>query len=217
MPRESKTSSIDHNIEIAIVEDDTIIRESLAILINGTPGLTCISTFSTAEAAVKGLLENPPDIVLLDITLPGISGIDAMRKIRAENPDIDFLVLTIHEDREQVFQALCAGASGYLVKDTPSSEILESIYDCYRGGAPMSSKIARMVVNSFHVAPKVALTEREKEVLTFLCNGSTYKMIAASLFVSEGTVHFHIKNIYKKLEVNSKSEAVAKALTEKLV
>ena len=203
--------------QIAIVEDDTIIRESLAILINGTPGLTCISTFSTAEAAVKGLLENPPDIVLLDITLPGISGIDAMRKIRAENPDIDFLVLTIHEDREQVFFFFCAGASGYLVKDTPSSEILESIYDCYRGGAPMSSKIARMVVNSFHVAPKVALTEREKEVLTFLCNGSTYKMIAASLFVSEGTVHFHIKNIYKKLEVNSKSEAVAKALTEKLV
>ncbi|KAA3610696.1 MAG: DNA-binding response regulator [Calditrichaeota bacterium] len=204
-------------MEISIVEDDAIIRESLAILINGTPGLKCISSYSNAETAIKGTLENPPDIVLLDITLPGMNGIDGMRKIRSENPEIDFLILTIHEDRDLVFDALCAGASGYLVKDTPSGEILESIHDCYRGGAPMSSKIARMVVNSFHVSPKVSLTDREKQVLANLCEGKTYKMIAAALFVSEGTVHFHIKNIYKKLEVNSKSEAVAKALTEKLV
>jgi len=204
-------------INVSIVEDDNEIRESLALLINGTPGYACIHTFNDCESATKEIIEDPPDVVLMDIGLPGISGIEGVRKIKQKLPEIDILMLTVHNDSKKVFEALCAGACGYLIKDTPPARLLEAISEVHNGGAPMSTQIARMVVNSFKTNPHSDLTRRETEVLSQLCKGKSYKMIADALFISEETVRRHIKNIYRKLEVSSKSEAVAKALKERIV
>lgn len=204
-------------ITVSIVEDDPDIRESLALLINGTPGFSCASTYGSAEKGVKGILKDLPDVVLMDIGLPGITGIAAIKQLKEKQPELDILVLTIQSDNKVVFDALCAGACGYLVKDTPPAQLLDAILETYEGGAPMSTKIARQVVESFQVTPQTNLTTRETEVLTHLCKGKSYKMIADTLFISEETVRRHIKNIYRKLEVHSKSEAVAKAFKEKLV
>lgn len=204
-------------INVSIVEDDDEIRESLALLINGTPGYSCINTFMDCESATRGIVEDPPDVVLMDIGLPGMTGIEGVRKIKEKIPDIDILMLTVHNDSKRVFEALCAGACGYLIKDTPPARLLEAISEVHNGGAPMSTQIARMIVNSFKTNPHSDLTRRETEVLSQLCKGKSYKMIADALFISEETVRRHIKNIYRKLEVSSKSEAVAKAFKEKLV
>ncbi len=204
-------------ITVGIVEDDQDIRESLATLINGMPGYICISTYGSCEKAIKGILKNPPDVVLMDIGLPGMSGIEGIRILKEKLPDLDILVLTIQSDSDTVFDALCAGACGYLMKDTPPAQLLDAIQECYDGGAPMSTRIARLVVQSFQIEQQTPLTTRETEVLTHLCKGKSYKMIADDLFISEETVRRHIKNIYRKLEVHSKSEAVAKAFKERLV
>lgn len=204
-------------ISVVIVEDDSEIRESLELLINGTPDYECLKSFEDAETALKWLNEEIPDVVLMDIGLPGISGIEAIKRIKQKYPSLDVLVLSIHENDEYVFDALCAGATGYLTKDTPPNKIMDGIKEVYEGGAPMSSQIARMVIDSFKIKPSPELTKRETEVLTDLCNGSSYKMIADNLFISEETVRKHIKNIYRKLEVHSKSEAVAKAIRDHLV
>ena len=204
-------------IEVSIVEDDNEIRESLAILINGTAEFSCINTYCDCETAIPGILDDPPHVVLMDIGLPGMSGIEGIRKIKENLPSIDILMLTVHEDSKMVFDALCAGACGYLIKNTQPVKLLEAIKEVHEGGAPMSTQIARLVVTSFKINPHSNLTNRETEVLTQLCKGKSYRMIAEALFISEETVRRHIKNIYKKLEVGSKSEAVAKALKEKLV
>jgi len=204
-------------ITVAIVEDDKDIRESLALLIDGTTGFHCISTYGDCEAAIDGIPADSPDVVLMDLGLPGMPGIEGIRKIREKSPALDIVVLTIHGDIKLVFEALCAGACGYLLKDTTPEKLLEALKETVAGGAPMSTKIARMVVGSFRTTPHAALTGRETEVLAQLCQGKSYKMIADALFISEETVRRHIKNIYKKLQVGSKSEAVAKALKEKLV
>ncbi len=204
-------------ITVSIVEDDQDIRESLALLINGTPGFACIATYGSGEKAVKGIVKETPDIVLMDIGLPGISGLQSIRILKEKLPEIDILVLTIQSESDTVFEALCAGASGYLMKDTPPAQLLDAIRESYEGGAPMSTRIARLVVGSFQIVQQTSLTQREKEVLTHLCKGKSYKMIAEDLFISEETVRRHIKNIYRKLEVHSKSEAVAKAFRERLV
>ena len=204
-------------ITVSIVEDDPDIRESLALLINGTPNFSCINTYNTCEKGIKGILKDPPDVVLMDIGLPGMSGLDGIKILKSKLPELDILVITIQSDDTIVFDALCAGACGYLVKDTPPAQLLDAIIETYNGGAPMSTRIARLVVESFQVTPQTNLTQRETEVLTHLCRGKSYKMIADDLFISEETVRRHIKNIYRKLEVHSKSEAVAKAFKEKLV
>lgn len=204
-------------IEVVIVEDDDEIRESLGILINGTPGFACTNTFRDCETAIEHIENALPDVVLMDIGLPGMSGIEGIRILKEKVPEVDILMLTVHGDNKMVFEALCAGACGYLIKDTQPAKLLDAIEEAHAGGAPMSSKIARLVVDSFKVIPNSCLTRREKEVLTHLCRGKSYKQIAETLFISEETVRRHIKNIYRKLEVNSKSEAVAKALKEKLV
>ncbi|MFQ5772086.1 MAG: response regulator, partial [bacterium] len=178
---------------------------------------SCNNTYSDCETAIKGIAEDLPDVVLMDIGLPGMSGITGIQKIKEKLHDIDIIVLTIHGEQESVFEALCAGASGYLVKNNQPARLLEAIREAHEGGAPMSTEIARMVVNSFHTNHHSPLTVRETEVLTQLCTGKSYKMIADVLFISEETVRRHIKNIYKKLEVHSQSEAVAKAIKEKLV
>lgn len=204
-------------IDVSIVEDDNEIRESLAILINGTPGFSCEKTFGDCETAIEAIEELFPDVVLMDIGLPGMSGIEGIGKIKAKIPDLDILMLTVHGSSKLVFEALCAGACGYLLKDTPPAKLLESITEANNGGAPMSTQIARMVVTSFKTKPYPNLTRRETEVLTQLCKGKSYRMIAETLFICEETVRRHIKNIYKKLEVSSKSEAVAKAIKENIV
>jgi len=204
-------------ITVSIIEDEADIRESLAVLIDGTPGFSCINTYGSCEEAIDGIIGDPPDVVLMDIGLPGMSGIEGIRLVKEKVEDIDILVLTIHGESNHVFEALCAGACGYLLKDTPPAKLLEAIKEAQEGGAPMSTKIARLVISSFRTEPHAALTQRETEVLNELCKGKSYKMIADVLFISEETVRRHLKSIYKKLQVGSKSEAVAKALKEKLV
>jgi DNA-binding NarL/FixJ family response regulator len=204
-------------IIVSIVEDDKDIRQNLALLIDGTKGFECKFNYESAEAAIEGLKEDLPDVILMDIGLPGMSGIDAIKIIKKEYPKIDIIVLTIHEKNQIVFDALCAGATGYLLKETQPAKLLDAITEVHNGGSPMSSQIARMVVGSFKLQPAPELTQRETEVLTHLTKGLSYKMIGENLFISEETVRRHIKNIYRKLEVHSKSEAVAKAIREKLV
>jgi len=204
-------------ITVTIIEDDDEIRESLAILIAGTAGYSCNSTYKDCETAIIDVTKKHPDIILMDLGLPGMSGIDGIKRIKEKMPDANILIFTIHNDSKLVFEALCAGACGYLTKDTPPTKLLEAIKEAHQGGAPMSSRIARMVVDSFKTIPHSKLTKRETEVLTHLCKGKSYRMIADTLVISEETVRRHIKHIYKKIEVSSKSEAVAKALKEKLV
>jgi DNA-binding NarL/FixJ family response regulator len=204
-------------IQVAIVEDDRDIRESLALLINSTDGFECVTTYGECMSAIKGIDENLPDVVLMDIGLPGMSGVEGIRRIKEKHPELDIIVLTVHENDDIVFDALCAGACGYLVKETPTVRLIEAIREAKRGGSPMSTQIARMVVTSFKSKPDALLTARENDVLSQLCKGQSYRMIADSLSISEETVRRHLKSIYRKLEVHSKSEAVAKALKEKLV
>ena len=204
-------------ISVAIVEDDADIRASLAVLIDGTEGFMCSNAYPDCWTAIKGIDAEVPDVVLMDIGLPGMSGIDGTRRIKQRHPDLDIIVLTVHENDETVFEALCAGACGYLVKETSPQRILEAIKEVQGGGSPMSTQIARMVTMSFQKKAESLLTPREVEVLSKLSTGKSYKMIGESLFISEETVRRHLKNIYKKLEVHSKSEAVAKAMRNKLI
>jgi len=204
-------------IKVLIVEDDKVIRESLSDLLNETEGFICSGAYADCETALKKLPDDKPAIVLMDIDLPGISGIEGVTRIKDKYPKIEIVMLTIHEDPTWVFKALSAGASGYLDKSASEEKILESLREILDGGAPMSYKIAKLVVSSFRKQTESPLTDRESEVLESLCKGLSYKEIAYALFISVGTVRHHIKNIYYKLQVHSKSEAVAKALKERLV
>jgi DNA-binding NarL/FixJ family response regulator len=153
----------------------------------------------------------------MDIDLPGMSGISCVRRLKEKMPDLDIIMLTIKEDDESVFESLCAGASGYLIKETPPVELLAAIKEAREGGAPMSAHIARKIVKSFHKTRNSPLSSRETEVLRMLCKGDNYKAIAEALFVSNNTIKAHIKNIYKKLHVHSRAEAVSKALKDRLI
>ncbi len=204
-------------IDVLIIEDDDDIRQALELLIAGTAGFECAGSNRSCEDALSGLDETMPDVVLMDINLPGISGIAGVREIKARVPECEILMLTNYEEESLVFDALCSGAAGYLLKTTPPAKLLDGIREVHQGGAPMSATIARLVVKSFQRSTTTLLTRRETEILSHLCQGKSYKMIADALFISQGTVHSHIKNIYSKLKVNSKSEAVIKALHERLV
>lgn len=203
-------------IEVSIVEDDQEIRESLAEILQATKGLSCEHTFENAEVALKDLPEKAPDVILMDINLPGMSGIECVSLLKKNNADINILMLTVSDDAKDVYGALCAGACGYLMKNTQPDSIIEAIREAVNGGAPMSMEIARMVIESFHKKQVYDLTEREKEVLNKVCDCKNYKTIAAELFVDINTIKFHIRNIYRKLEVHSKAEAVSKAIRENL-
>jgi DNA-binding NarL/FixJ family response regulator len=212
-------------IDVVIVEDNDAIREGLAALISGTEGYRCVGAFAECESMIPRLDTLVPDIVLMDIGLPGMSGIEGIKRIRAIQPEVEVLMLTIYEDNDRIFEALCAGASGYLVKKTPPARLLEAIKEVYQGGSPMSSQIARKVVTLFReqktsvgfYADGEVLKNRELEILQKLVDGKTYQAIALDLYISIDTVRFHIRNIYKKLQVHSGSEAVAKALRKGLV
>ncbi len=204
-------------IKISIIEDDKDIRESLAILLNGTPDFECVSNYVNCEAALDKIEAEKPDVVLMDINLPGITGIEGTKIVKQKLPDTEVIMLTISDNENDVFNSLCAGACGYLKKNTPPVKLLEAIKEAVNGGAPMSMEVARLVVGSFRRETQTnVLTVRETEILKNLCNGSSYKKIASELFIDLNTVKFHIRNIYRKLEVNSKGEASAKAMKENL-
>ena len=211
-------------INVIIVEDNKIIREGLAALIKGTEGYNCTGTYNDCESFLIELNSLDADVVLMDIALPGMNGIEGVRKALKIKPGLNILMLTIYEDNNVVFDALCAGACGYLVKKTPPVRLLEAIKEVYYGGSPMSSQIARKVLtvfqqnNAFQEDNSIySVSKREKEVLYLLAKGNNYQEISDSLYISIDTVRHHIKNIYKKLHVHSQSEAVAKAIRKKLI
>ena len=187
------------------------------ILVNGAAGFRCLGCHTSAEAALKEIPTKKPDVILMDIFLGGMSGIECVRRLKAIDPGLTIVMLTAYEDDELLFQALKAGANGYLVKPTSPAELLEAIAEVHRGGAPMSSNIARRVIESFHQTAKSStesemLSKREREVLGYLAKGYQYKEISEHLSISFDTVHTHIRNIYTKLQVRSKMEAVTKYL-----
>ena len=204
-------------IKVGIVEDNNTLRSSLENLFNRTEGLKCVCSMNNLLNVVSELGKANPDILLLDIGLPHISGIEGVRTVKSSFPSIQVLMFTVFEDDEKIFDAIRAGASGYLLKKTTAGEIVEAVKDLYHGGAPMSASIARKVIQSFQsVQPNTKkdfqLTARENEILYSLVDGLSYKKIAEKYFVSISTVRTHICNIYQKLHVNSKAEAVAKVL-----
>lgn len=208
-------------VSVAIVEDQREIREGLGALIDGTPGFRCSGRYRSMEDALVGLRE-PPHVVLMDIGLPGMSGIEGVRKLRERFPSLVVLMITVYGDDERIFEAICAGASGYLLKMTPPARLLEAVTDAVKGGAPMSPEVARRVIQLFReIRPPARadyqLTPHETRLLGLLVDGHNYRTAATELGVSVNTIAFHMRNIYDKLEVHSKSEAVAKALRQRLV
>ncbi len=204
-------------IRVGIVEDEQRTREGLALLIGGTSGLTVVACHGSMESALEALPRVLPEVLLIDIGLPGMSGIAGVRLLRERHPALQVLMLTVHADDEHVFEAICAGACGYLLKDTPPARLLEAIREVRDGGAPMSPAIARRVVATFRkVAPPPGvahqLSPRELDVLKLLVAGHSYKTAAVALGVSIDTVRFHVRHVYEKLHVHSKSEAVLAAL-----
>ncbi len=209
-------------ISVAIVEDQYEVREGLAVLINGTPGFKCAGNYRTMEDALLVLGKEPPDVLLTDLGLPLMSGQEGIRILKERHPNLPILALTVYNDEEDIFEALCAGASGYLLKNTSPARLLESIREVLDGGAPMSPEVARRVIRLFReISPPAKadyqLTPQETELLKLMVEGHNYKSAAAKLGITINTVSFHVRNIYAKLQVHSKSEAVAKALRNRLI
>lgn len=210
-------------IRVAIFEDNRNLRESLFKLLETSDEFTCAGAFAHCERVVENIEETQPEVVLMDIELPLVNGIEAVRMIREKYPDVKILMETIFEEDEKIFQSICNGAQGYILKNMPPEEILNAIREIYEGGAPMSPIIASKVLRMFKsnlskgTNDSFELSSREKEILKCLVEGMSYKMIADTCFISADTVNGHIKNIYKKLQVHSKGEAVAKAIKGKIV
>jgi len=201
-------------IHVVIIEDIPEIREGLQMLINGSDGFSCTKTFATAEPAIEELPAINPDVVLMDIHLPGMNGIEAVRKLKSLCSNAQFIMSTVYEDDENIFESLKAGASGYLLKKTAPSKILDAIMEVYNGGSPMSSQIARKVIASFQHKNSIdetdILTPKEKEILKQLAKGLRYKEIADEMKISIETVRSHARKIYEKLQVQSRTEALNK-------
>jgi DNA-binding NarL/FixJ family response regulator len=207
---------------VAIIEDQRDIRDGLCMLIDGTGGFHVTSAFRSMEAALDSIGSELPDVALVDLGLPGMCGIEGIRKLKERHPRLQLLVLTVYDDDSRIFQAICAGACGYLLKKTAPARLLESIQEVADGGSPMSPEIARRVLELFRVSrtpahPDYGLTPHELRLLKLLVDGHTYKSAAAAVGVSVNTVSFHMRNIYDKLQVHSKSEAVSRVLRERLI
>jgi DNA-binding NarL/FixJ family response regulator len=211
------------SIKVAIFEDNRNLREGLFQLIDGSDGFHCVGAFPNCDRLIQNLKESKPDVVLMDIEMPGLSGIEAIKILKENFPEVKVLMETIFEDNNKIFDSICNGAEGYILKNTPPALILSAIKEIYEGGAPMTPSVASKVLKMFKknssstTKEELDLTEREKEILKSLVEGMSYKMIAATYFISIDTVSGHIKNIYKKLQVHSKSEAVAKAIRGRIV
>jgi DNA-binding NarL/FixJ family response regulator len=219
-PRSVK--AVDAPIRVVLIEDLREVREGLTVLINGTIGFTCAGSYRTMEEALAGEGLDQPDVILTDIGLPGMSGIEGIRILHERTPEVPLLALTVYDNDDNVFNALCAGASGYLLKNTPPARLLDSIKEVLDGGAPMSPEVARRVIRLFreYRPPEHAeyhLTPQEAELLKLLVEGHHKKTAAREMDISINTVSFHLKHIYEKLQVHSKTEAVAKALREHLI
>ncbi|MBX2964896.1 MAG: response regulator transcription factor [Cyclobacteriaceae bacterium] len=203
-------------ILVGIVEDDNQIRSLLQQYLDRQPGFSCTLVYNSVESFRKALTpETQPDVLLMDIGLPGMSGIDGMKLIKQDYPDTDIIMLTVYNDADKIFQSLCSGATGYLLKNTPLEEIKEGIELLTRGGSPMSPQIARKVIDFFSTEKKAVtspLSEKEKEIVVGLVDGLSYKLIGDRMNISLETVRFHIKNIYRKLHVHSKAEVISKSL-----
>ena len=210
-------------IKVSIYEDNTALLESLSYLIQGTNDFQLCTAAPNALQIIANCKNNCPDVILMDIDMPEMSGIEATLLVKNEFPDVNIMMFTVFEDKDKIFDALCAGATGYLLKKTPSAKIIESIEELHAGGSPISSGIARKVLDYFSspAATKkqnaYQLSQREQEILKRLLLGDSYKMVADACCISIGTVYSHINTIYKKLHVNSKSEAVIKAMRERIV
>ena len=207
---------------VVVIEDQRELRNGLQTLLNFTPTFTCVKSFGAMDEALRNIESDTADLILTDIGLPRLNGIEGTRILRGKFPELPIVVLTVHEEDDKIFQALCAGANGYLLKNTPAAKIIEALKEVLDGGAPMSPNVARRVVQLFRTfsPPETAeyhLTEQEKQILKLLVDGHHYKTAAYELGISTSTVSFHLKNIYTKLQVHSKTEAVAKALRERLV
>ncbi|HEY3429771.1 MAG TPA: response regulator transcription factor [Cyclobacteriaceae bacterium] len=202
---------------VMIVEDDQEIRNSFSLIVNSSQRFMVVGAYGNCEDAIANLHRDKPEIVLMDIELPGMNGIKGTQIIKEKAPNTEVIMVTVYEDSELVFEALKAGASGYITKSANYMELLSALEEIIRGGAPMSSRIARMVIDNYHINPNSPLTKRETTILQLIYEGKTYTQISEELFISKETAKTHIKNIYSKLQVNSKSEAIAKANVEKLI
>lgn len=210
-------------ISVVVFDDNKDRLDSLKILISHTDGLQCSGIFLNCHTVLEDIAETKPDVVLMDIDMPGINGIEAVKIIRDEHPQLPILMQTVFDDNERVFASICAGASGYILKKASPPQIIQAIHDVHEGGAAMSSSVARQVLKAFQTQMVLQtpanfdLTDREKEILGYLVKGLSHKLIANELFISVHTVNTHIRNIYEKLHVRSVSAAVAKAIREKIV
>ena len=206
-------------ISVSLVDDEKGLRESIAAFVNGSHGFRCVSAYANAAAALQGLPKDKPDVVLMDINMAGMDGIECVERLKVARPDMQIVMLTVYEDTDKIFKALSAGASGYLLKRSSPTHLLDALREVHAGGSPMSSSIARKVVASFRKAAPVAdkqthLSPREQAVLDCLAKGLTYKQIAAQLEISIDTIRTYLRRIYEKLHVQSRTEAVAKYLTQ---
>ncbi len=201
-------------MRLIIVEDDPILLESLKLILGGEAGITVAGAFGSAEDALRALRKSSPEVMLTDLGLPGMSGIELIKKAKDDMPSLEIMTHTVFEDRENVFAAIKAGASGYILKGSSPREIVEAIHEIHKGGAPMSPKIARKVIHEFqdeNVEDQYILSQRERDIVKCIEQGLTYKEISQRLKISSHTVHTHIKNIYEKLQAKDRGEALVKA------
>jgi two-component system NarL family response regulator len=201
-------------MQLAIVEDNNVTRETLKLLLSGDPRISAVEAYATAEEALERLAQFPPEVLLVDLDLPGMHGTELIRQVKQAHPEVDIMVHTIFEDRSTVFAAIKAGASGYILKGSPPQELMESLQNLYRGGAPMSPKIARKVILEFQSAPEGEdnpLSPRESAIVRCIEQGLTYQEIADRHCISPHTVHTHIKKIYEKLQANGRRDALRRA------
>lgn len=206
-------------VRVVVIEDESWLRENLAQELNRSRGLRCVNSYRTAEEALQGIPAEVPDVVLMDINLPGMDGVECIRRLREILPEVRVLMLTVYEESEKIFNSLLAGASGYLLKRTGTAELLEAIRQVSQGGSPMSSSIARKVVAYFHQlgadkSDTALLSPREQQVLELLARGAAYKAIADQLGLSLETIRMNVKHIYAKLHVHSRGEAAAKFMQQ---
>ncbi len=215
--RKKKMTMTDPFIRIGIIEDDETIRESYSYLIGSIDGYRVVCTFASFEEAVKTITGESPDVILLDIELPGINGVDAIPKLKKLLPDTQIIILTVYENEEMIFKALTNGAAGYLTKNTSPEKIIEAIREAMEGGGPMSANVARLVIKSFQRNENSPMTKRETEILEQIATGKSRKRIADEMFIDLETVKSHIKNIYGKLNVHSKADAIKLAKDNKFI
>jgi DNA-binding NarL/FixJ family response regulator len=205
------------NKRVFIIEDDKELQESFVHIVNTSDSFVSVGAYRTAEEAIKEIPRKKPEIILMDIQLPDMNGVEATQYIKNHYPYIEIVIVTVFEDTELVFNALRAGASGYITKSANYLELLSAMTEIVKGGAPMSTKIARMVIHNFHLNTDSPLTRREKEIIKMIADGKTYSQISDELFISRETAKTHIRNIYSKLQVNKKSDAIAKAHEQRLI